>query len=61
MFVLFKFRDCTKLKVVRREQNLMEIAAPKPPAAFSRLRRVKRSVAFPFKPNLVLKTVAAFF
>ena len=39
----------------------MEIDAPNPPAAFSSLRRVKGPAAFPFKLNLVLKTVAAFF
>ena len=61
MFVLFKFRDYIKLNVVRRERNFMEIDAPNPPAAFSSLRRVKGPAAFPFKLNLVLKTVAAFF
>ena len=61
MFVLFKFRDYIKLNVVRRERNFMEIDAPNSPAAFSSLRRVKGPAAFPFKLNLVLKTVAAFF
>ena len=33
----------------------------RPPAAFSRLHRVKRPLAFSFKLDLVLKTLAASF
>ena len=36
-------------------------SAPRSPATFSCLQHVKRSWAFPFKLNLVLKAVAAFF
>ena len=35
----------------------MEIDAPRRPAAFSHLQYIKRSLAFSFKHNLVLKTV----
>ena len=35
--------------------------SPQTPTAFSHLRCVKRSLAFSFKLNLVLKTVVAFF
>ena len=60
MFVLFKFRDYTKLNLVGGERNSMERDAPRLPTAFSRLRCIKRPVAFSFKLSYVLKTAAAF-